>query len=500
MPSASPVSPSAELAPRPRARLVDRVTLHGAPVDFRELCLRAVPSGTRTLLLDLDRTVHLGRNMGELLGFEIVAHHGYGAEHLDALEARRGAGRFVIDPSRPRALARYLAIGARMWAMPGLYYFVWGKLAYAIDLLRRASFRALGPEPVREAQRVPQTALMHHMAELPLATLRDLSACVLRRHEGDQVILREDVAWLRRRLPGLRVLLTSASPQPMLEVAAEELGVDEVVYSTIEEHEGFLSAPSWRSRMFLPAREPRRVSPPSALKLNVSHAKIDEIRRRFPDALAEPERAVGLTDTGYGEDHAWADHLGTVVDVNSTAPFPPIVRASSPLREVHSAGLLTRAERAARDAGSSWLDPRRGRASADGPVTLDEAALAFALGPALAEVEALLARADAAARATAARRGAVEAALAEARAGVEAAAHAYNAAQAPDRRAALARLEERDRDERRARRALAAASRPLSEVAHDLAVTLQRARRTVDAVALAARGDEQAALAPLAPR
>jgi hypothetical protein len=40
---------------RRRTRLVDRLVIHG-PVDFRELCQRAVPGETRFLILDLDRT------------------------------------------------------------------------------------------------------------------------------------------------------------------------------------------------------------------------------------------------------------------------------------------------------------------------------------------------------------------------------------------------------------------------------------------------------------
>ena len=50
-----------------------------------------------------------------------------------------------------------------------------------------------------------------------------------------------------------------------------------------------------------------------------------------------------------------------VVDVNSTSPFPPIVSASSPLRAIFSALILTRAEKEARQRGGAWLDPRRGK-------------------------------------------------------------------------------------------------------------------------------------------
>jgi len=466
--------PTVESSPPRRARIVDALVVHGAPIDFRELCLRAIPTGARTLLLDLDRTVHLGRNMGELLGWEICAHLGYGPERLAALD--RGPGRVALDWSSPAALLRYLSLSARMWAMPGLHYLVWGKIAWHSPALRRLSFHALGPEPVRAAQRVPQTALMHHMAELPLATLRDLAASVWRRHEPEQVILREDIAWLRRRCPSLRIVLTSASPQPVVEVAAEELGVDDAVYSSIEEEGGWLSAPAQRARVFSPAPAPRRISPPAAVRINASHAKIAEITRRSPDALSAPADTVGITDTGYGEDHCWAEHLGHVIDVNSTAPFPPIVGASSPLRSIHSAALLTRDERAR----PGRLDPRRGATSDRGPVVLGEAELAPALGGTLLHVESLMARFAEAERACADERAVAERALAAIEMRAAILVDAYNRGAAGERPGALGRLGVIAAEERRARRDLARAQRPVGAIAHAVGEALGVARSQVD--------------------
>lgn len=466
----------------PRARVVDQLTLHGAPIDFRELCVRAVPSGARTLLLDLDRTVHLDRNMGELLGFEICALLGYGEERLAALEPKRTPGRFALDWSNPAAMLRYAAVGARMWAMPGLYYFLWGKLAWASAPLRRASFRALGPEPVRAAQRVPQTALMHHMAELPVGTLRDLAARVLHRHAGEQTILREDLTWLRRRCPSLRIVLTSASPAPMVEVAAEMLGVDDVVSSTIEEREGFLSAPAARSFLYQPAARPRRISPPAAVQINASHAKIAALESRLPDALADDADAVGITDTGYGEDHCWAQHLRHVIDVNSTAPFPPIVESASPLQAVHSAALLTRAERERRDAGQTWFDPRRKAPRRHAPVTLSHEDLTPALTDVLGRVESILARRDEAAHASAGERARADEALRAVEARVAALVTAYNDGAEAERPGALGRLGELSREEARARREAARAAWPVGESAHALSVALAEARARVQAM------------------
>ena len=43
---------------------VDRFVDHGAPLSFRELWERVVPDQPDYLLLDLDKTTHLGRNLG----------------------------------------------------------------------------------------------------------------------------------------------------------------------------------------------------------------------------------------------------------------------------------------------------------------------------------------------------------------------------------------------------------------------------------------------------
>ena len=472
------------LAPAPRARVVDEVTLHGAPVDFRELCVRAVPASTRTLLLDLDRTVHLGRNMGELLGWEIHAHRVYGPEHCRAIDGLRGAGRFAIDWTHPAALVRYAALGTRTWGLPGLYYLLWGKIAWNNRIVRRWSFTRLGPEPVREAQRVPQAALMHQMADLPLSTLRDLTDRVWRRHEREQVVLREDVAWLRRRCPHLRIVLTSASPQPVVEVAGERLGVDDVVYSGIEATGGWLSAPAWRSPVVHPSAAPRRISPPAELRINAGRAKLDEIERRFPEALASEAESVGVSDTGYGEDHSWAQRLACVVDVNSTAPFPPIVDATSPLRAIHSAVVLTRAEREARERGGAWLDPRRHGVPLHAPVRIGRETLAAVLAGDLAETDVLLARIAEASRGCADAAATARRWLRDVDRRVAAAVDAHNEARSPgDRADALARLDALDRDAARAREALARALRPVSDATRALVDTLEQAQAQVASLA-----------------
>jgi hypothetical protein len=49
-----------------RVRVVDSIWIACTPLAFRELCERAIPPEARLVVLSLDRTLHLGRNMGEL--------------------------------------------------------------------------------------------------------------------------------------------------------------------------------------------------------------------------------------------------------------------------------------------------------------------------------------------------------------------------------------------------------------------------------------------------
>jgi hypothetical protein len=326
-------------------RVVESFTRYEAPLDFRSLCARVLHEGTRYLILDLDRTIHRGRNLGELLGWEVAAYEFYGSEPLQRLQASRARGRFFWDPSEPERLPAYLLKNVRTWAFPGLSYLLWGKLAARFSPLERWSYRKFGTEPVRSVQRIPQTALLHVMTALPAQVLRQLAQRVWDRFQDDLVVEAADLAWVRERCPGIKIILTSASPKPMLEVAGKELGVDAVEFSGTPEHQGWFAAPYWVDPRFALGRL-ERIAGPHQVRINSGPAKIEHLRQRFPDLFTGNAECVGISDTGYGEDHVWGQYFDVVVDVNSSAPFPPIVAFDSPLREVHSAQLLTRAERA----------------------------------------------------------------------------------------------------------------------------------------------------------
>jgi hypothetical protein len=159
--------------------------------------------------------------------------------------------------------------------------------------------------------------------------LRELAQHIWHRHAPDQVVDRDDLAWVRAQWPQIEVVLTSASPKATVEVAGEALSVDHVHYSTLDH-------------------------------VNSGEAKIKRLRElcdRVGDAEVE---IVGISDTSRGEDHCWAQYFTCVVDINSPTPFPAIVSSESPLREVHSATLLTKHERDQRAAGhTDYLDARR---------------------------------------------------------------------------------------------------------------------------------------------
>jgi len=456
----------------PRARVVDRMVIHREPLDFRTLCEHAVPPDTRYLVLDLDRTFHFGHNIGELLGWEVCAYMAYGGEYLRSRRSDRKRSRFLFDWSRPWATIRYLARGARLWAYPGLLYLFMVKLGMRVGVVRPWLYRRFGVDPVEAVQQVPRTALMHHLSDLPMDTLRELARDIWRRYEPDQVIDAEDLAWLRQRCPNLRIIISSASPQPVLEAAAAELDVQDIFYTAVEERDGYLSSPYSLHRLFLLLRPPRRISPPSRVHINAGEAKMARLLERFPDFADPAVHTVGITDTSYGEDHAWSSYFKTVIDINSPAPFAPVVFAGSPLREIHSARVLTRAERERAQPGRQRADSQR---------TLVASDLTARLTHIMPRIELLLERYAQEADAIDSAREVVKHRIAALAQEIERAVDSFNSSSGPERKRALSRLYRYSRKNRHLYRVLARTERGMAVLTCMLTEAFEQSRAAIDA-------------------
>lgn len=343
-------------------RVVDRFVDHGAPLSFRELCTHVLDEKTEYLILDLDKTTHLGRNLGELLAWELCAHEVYGDSGTKHRARRWFGGRMLLDWSQPRRVLQYVVAGARRWALAGFHYLVWGKMASHVPWLRRLAFRRFGPEPTTVVQRRPQKVALAHLATADESLLQVLARRIWKRHSADQVISREDLDWVRTHCPGIEIVLSSASPKAMLDVAVEELGADRAYYSTAE-------------------------------RINSGNAKIAHLREICPRMFEADAKAVAITDTGYGEDHCWAEHFSCVVDINSPTPFSPVVTSASPLKEIHSAIVLTGEEQRRRREGlKAYLDARRPSSIPRERVELDRTSLGALLQDQLVEINLLAAR------------------------------------------------------------------------------------------------------------
>ena len=352
------MSPSVQSLAR-ELRVVDRFVDHGAPVSFRELCASVLETKPDYLVLDLDKTTHLGRNLGELLAWELCAYEAYGESVAEGPARRWFGGRVLVDWSRPGLLARYLGSGVRRWALPGVHYLVWGKLASRIPSLRRLAYRRFGAHPISAVQEGPQMVALTHLATADEALLPKLARSVWRRHAADQVITREDLDWVREQCPGIKIILSSASPKSMLDVAVDELGADLATYSTAE-------------------------------RINSGKAKIGQLREICPRLFDPDVNVVAITDTSYGEDHCWTEHFACVVDINSPTPFSPIVPQGSPTRAVHSASVLSREEQRRRsDGDTGYVDDRRKSHAPAVKVELDREGLRTRLGGLLAEINRL---------------------------------------------------------------------------------------------------------------
>jgi hypothetical protein len=355
-------------------------------------------------------------------------------------------------------------------------------MAEASPTTRRVRAQLFGEDAYLYVQTLPRLGLLHDLAGMTLDEARELATRVFRRQAPYQVIERSDLEWLRERCPGVKIILSSASPQPMVEAAARELGIDATFYAGTEVVDGRISAPYQMSPIFLHPRQPHHISPPSACQDNSGLTKVERLVETFPDIL-EAE-TVGITDTWHGDDHCWAQHFKRVIDINSLSPFPPLVSVDSPVREIHSAQVLTRGERELREQGEpGYTSPRRKKFASEHACDLDGQQIAQRLGQTARRVDDL---ADSRVRLEAEiseRVGRVASAADKTLSRIEQVVAAYNDAEpsARDRwLEALGKLVRRLNADRRQR---ARVERPLSELALEYSLALEESRAKVTAVA-----------------
>lgn len=325
-------------------RLVESHAVYGGGMDFPDLCRKMIRPDTRYLVLDLDGTFHKRLNLGVFLGYELSAYQAYGLDYLLKVEKNRGLSPFVLKRRDAAGKARYAKIGATRWLVPGAIYYSLARLGWTNHAVRRNLRRSLGPFAMDRLLSLMRLGLMHQLAQVPLSDARLLVQSLWRRYADLTVIEPEHIASLREEFPGLRIIVSSASPSVCLGVVRENYPVHDVINLEIEVKNGRTSTPHLLHPVFGHGK-PARIAPPASLKENAAQMKIDRIVERYPDFLAPGVHTVGITDTKHGEDQSFAEAFKCVADINSPDPFSPLVSALSPLREIHSARVLTRREK-----------------------------------------------------------------------------------------------------------------------------------------------------------
>ncbi len=316
---------------RPYFRLVDRYEVVGGAGRLAERIAEVIPSETDFIVLDLDRTVHRDVTIGEQLGWEMVADRsgsGGGNERLTP----------IISLRHPLGTSCNLAKAVVRWGPAGLVYAATVRAGERWPNWGRTLTSGLGVGYVDRIQGLMRTILMMNSAGYTKESLRRLAARAWHRWKPNQVVDRDVIVAIRAHCPRLKgVVLSSASTEPTVSYAAEELGVDGYIASTVDAYEDSrgevlsapVGAPAWSLR-----RRPRFFSRPGAVVHNSAANKISFLRMQFPEIFDRGAVSIGITDNSYSEDSTWPDHFSQVVALNSRHPFSPYVRTSSPCQKL----------------------------------------------------------------------------------------------------------------------------------------------------------------------
>jgi hypothetical protein len=318
-----------------RYRLVDRYVVHGGCEPFVAKVARVLPPDTQYVVLDLDRTVHVGLTIGECLGWEVLSHPG--GPRPDDRDTTP-----YLAWSRPLATASRLARGMKVWGLPGLVYALTVRLGDRWDGWHRMLVRRRGVDYVERMQALMRSTLMTTTAGYTHSELQAYAERAWQRWRSRLVVTRAAIDEIRRNCPQLRrIILSSASTEPTVAHAATELGVDGFVSSAVDiladggqrdggggardVYTGPSGLPTWITR-----RRPGLLSRPGAVIHNAAENKISLLRARYPEVFARDAVSVAVSDNNYGEDRSWSDHFVHVVALNSKHPYSPIVAARSP--------------------------------------------------------------------------------------------------------------------------------------------------------------------------
>lgn len=451
-----------------RFRLVDRYTVYGGVRPLADRVAGLIPPEADYVVLDLDRTVHLGVTLGEVLGWEMLS---------DPDCKRPDDGRApepFFAARRPVGSTINFVRGLRDWGLAGLIYAGTVRLGDRWAAWDHLLARHLGSDYVDDVQAVLRSVLMARASSYTTEQLDAFADRAWRRTLDRLVIDRDVVSGIRRHCPGLKaVILSSASTAPTVAHAAAMLGVDGFVSSGVDvyEREGLrlYASPAVLSRWFM-LRRPEQLSRPGAVFHNSSIGKVRLLHMHYPEVFADGVVSVGVSDNNFGEDRMWPDYFTHAVALNSKHPFSPFVGVRSPCRSISVVDAATVRGRPIEDKKLAWHGSLADRAFGSAEL---EGSLGSTWRERLVELEALLqtARQRLAGSPESARR--LE--LADLGTRFASTVELYNGCRGGERAAVARDLRRLGRQVRHTRRHVDRAARECAILHHALAVHLQRA-------------------------
>ena len=459
--------------------------MHGGGSALADRVAAVIPPDTNYVVFDLDKTVHLGITIGEMLGWEIVVDPRCSAD----LEDEPGP---FFTVRRPLGSTAGLLRAVRDWGVAGAFYA--GTIRLGDRWRRWDSYLTarLGSDYVDDVQATLRTALMANTSSYTTAQLEKYSERAWRRYLARLVVDRAVIDRIRAHCPDLEaIILSSASTTPTVAHAAAKLGVDAFVASGVDSYDAdgarVYTAPVDLPRWLRQPR-PRFYSRPGAVFHNSSSGKVRLLHMLHPEIFEPDAVTVGVSDNNFGEDRSWPDHFAQVVALNSTYPFSPFVERGSPCRSIQAVD----ASPVELGAVNPKKFPWHGTLAA---ARFEAAELAGRIGAEwmerLAELEGGLR--DARRRLAEKPQTGIRREIADLGARVVAGVERYNLAPDDERGGAARELRSLSRSMRRARARMDALARECAQVHHDLEKHLRNAGRQITSRSDGARVSSQAA-------